>query len=197
MLEFRISRVGVLLDAEGLLDGLDACCRDGDVLLLLVDDEVSRLCSLVAHHGLDPVELGRFLALLHGFCNPVAHRVYLRYVITFSRDDERCSRLVDEDRVNLVYDGIFESSLYRIRLSSCHVVAEIVEAKLRVGHVCDVCGVLVLSPVRRRRADDRSYRHAHEAEYPADVVRVTLCKVVVDRHDMDSPSCQRMKIRRH
>jgi ribulose 1,5-bisphosphate synthetase/thiazole synthase len=52
--------------------------------------------------------------------------------------DERCPRLVDQDRVDLVDDGVVVPALYTVLEAECHVVPQVVEAELVVGAVGDV-----------------------------------------------------------
>ena len=71
-------------------------------------------------------------------------------------DDERRPRLVDEDRVDLVDDGVVELALRVLQRAELHVVAEVVEAELvvlAVGDVGEVRVALLSSPLR---VDDRA-----------------------------------------
>mgnify|MGYP001166443600 CR=1 FL=1 len=53
-----------------------------------------------------------------------------------SGDDERHARLIDEDRVALVDDAKVElGAQHRLRRAHRQVVAQVVKAELRVGHV--------------------------------------------------------------
>ena len=49
-----------------------------------------------------------------------------------STDDERCTRIVNEHGVDLVHDGVVVAALHKVLGRECHVVAQIVEAKLVV-----------------------------------------------------------------
>ena len=56
-------------------------------------------------------------------------------------DDQRRARLVDQDVVDLVDDRVCVLALDAVLQRGRHVVAQVVEAELRVGAVDDVAGV--------------------------------------------------------
>ena len=62
-------------------------------------------------------------------------------VVERTGDDQRRARLVDQDRVDLVDDGVDMAALHHVLEPVLHVVAQIVEAELVVGAVGDVAGV--------------------------------------------------------
>ncbi len=67
--------------------------------------------------------------------------------LALAADDERRARLVDEDRVDLVDDGVVELALRVVERAELHVVAQVVEAELVVLAVGDVgaVGALLLA----------------------------------------------------
>ena len=58
--------------------------------------------------------------------------------ISRSGDDERCTRLVDENRVHFVNNRKAELALHLVGRAERHIVAQIVETKLVVGRVNDI-----------------------------------------------------------
>ena len=84
-------------------------------------------------------------SLIEGLYEGVGIPVHHAGVNASSGNDERCSGFIDEDRVDLVDDGIVELSLCELLLVRDHVVAQVVETELIVGAVCDVGHVLVVS----------------------------------------------------
>ncbi len=55
-----------------------------------------------------------------------------------TRDNQRRARFVDQHVIDLVNNGVMVSALDAVAQAHCHVVAEIVEAKLGVRAVCDI-----------------------------------------------------------
>ena len=107
-------------------------CDGAELLVLLVG---LGIVDQLAHDGVDlPVEVG---AVLGG-----------------AGDDQRRARLVDQDAVHLVDDGVGEVALDHVLQPVLHVVAQVVEAELVVGAVGDVGGVggaaLARRPARAR-----------------------------------------------
>ena len=111
-------------------------------------------------------------------------------------DDQRRARLVDQDRVHLVDDGVEQLALHARRGVIHHVVAQVVEAVLVVGTVGDVG--LIGSPllVGRLLGHDDAHRQTQEVVEPSHPGRVTLGQIVVDRDHVHAPAGQRIQIDR-
>ena len=99
-------------------------------------------------------------------------------------DDERGPGLVDEDGVDLVDDGIVVAALHAQLRASHHVVAQVVEAELRVGSVGDVrlvCRHLEVDAHAVLKQSDIETEEVIDETHP---LGVPLCQVVVDRDDV-------------
>ena len=144
--ERRVGRLVQIVDAEVVLDLLDAGLEHADRALLLVD--------LVVDADLERAGDLREL-----------HEPAVRLARRRARDDERRARLVDEDRVDLVDDRVEVAALDEVLLAPRHVVAQVVEAELVVRAVRDVGVVLLAADGGRLAGDDRPRRHA---ERPVD-----------------------------
>ena len=66
-------------------------------------------------------------------------------VVERTGNDQRRARLVDQDRVDFVDDGIGMAALDHVLQPVLHVVAQIVEAEFVIGGVGDVAGVGLLA----------------------------------------------------
>ena len=64
--------------------------------------------------------------------------VQLRRFFRRAGDDQRRSRLIDQDAVDLVHDGIVERSLGTLVEVHNHVVPQVIEAELVVGAISDL-----------------------------------------------------------
>ena len=128
-----VALVGIALEQTGreqmLLELFDALVGEGHGALLLVVLEVA-----LADDRDDLVDL----------------LVERRAVLGRAGDDQRRARLVDEDRVHFVDDGVGVAALHHLGARVLHVVAQVVEAELVVGAVGDVGGVG--RPCARRRS---------------------------------------------
>ena len=119
--EAEVFRVVQVLDANRLFNLRSAFVRERDALVLDVDDVVYLLLEPGHDAGEGAVDL---LGLLGR-----------------AADDERRARLVDQDRVDLVDNGIRMRrvfALHRLRQVLDHVVAQVVEAELVIGAVRDI-----------------------------------------------------------
>ena len=120
----------------------------------------------------------------------------LGIVVGGAADDQRCARLVDQDRVHLVDDGKGMAALHLVGGSEGQVVAQVVEAQLVVGGIGDV-GAVGGALLRRRLA---RHHHAHgqsqEAVDAAHPLGVAARQVVVDGDDMHALAGQGIEIGR-
>ena len=149
-----------VVDVECTLDLLDAGLGRHDRLLLLIDLVVDVTRDRVHDRGEAVVELGR--------------------LVGWSGDDERRACLVDEDRVDLVDDGVDVVTLRHGLAGSRHVVAQVVEPELCIRPVGDVTGVG--GPLELRIRDVRAHpahRESHPTVELAHPLRVTRGEVVV------------------
>ena len=122
--------------------------------------------------------------------------VELGAVLDGAGDDERRARLVDQDRVDLVDDGVMVPALHHLGGAHLHVVAQVIEAQLVVGAVGDVAGVLLAALVVVELVDDDANGEAEELVDAAHPFRVALGEVVVDGDDVDALAGERVEIDR-
>ena len=121
-------------------------------------------------------------------------------VVERAGDDERRARLVDEDRVDLVDDGVVVAALDHLRDLVLHVVAQIVEAVLVVGAVGDVARIGCSALRVVEAVHDDADREAEETVDLAHPFGVAAGEVVVDRDDVHALAGKRVEIdrqRRH
>mmetsp|Transcript_27169 Transcript_27169/g.45448 ORF Transcript_27169/g.45448 Transcript_27169/m.45448 type:complete len:272 (+) Transcript_27169:1884-2699(+) len=74
----------------------------------------------------------------HGIGDLRALDIALGGLLRLAADDEGGARLVDEDAVHLVHDAEVEVTKHQLLRGLCQVVAQVIEAELTVGDVCDV-----------------------------------------------------------
>ena len=143
---------------------------DGAALLL---DCIILLLAQVRDHLVDPVVLvGRLIGR--------------------SGDDQRRPRLVDEDAVHFVHDGVMEVALHIVFEAELHVVAQIIETELVVGPVGDVgmvgrAPLVIIHPV-----NNDADVHAEKMVDRPHPGGVSLGQIVIDRHQMNALAHQRV-----
>ena len=183
-------------DAGPLLDLGDAVVGERHRLGLLVAGVV-----LVGDQILDQARVG--VVLLGGLA-------------ALAADDQRGARLVDEDGVDLVDDGVVEPALDALLHGHRHVVPEVVEAQLVVGRVGDVAGVGLAASAGAEvlqagvgvalveevgvvdegevLAGDDPDAHAQEVVDGSVPSRVTAGQVVVDGDQVSALAHQRVQV---
>ena len=187
-----IFHIGKVFKAEGLFGLFDAACGQGGGLCLFVHDivgvEVLALLFLLIHGGVDnPLQPRHKIVRL---------AVEIGALIPLSGDDQRRSRLVNQDRVHLVHNRKGVTALDHVLFIQGHVVTQIVEAHLVVGTVGDVAGIGLTPLFICQAVDDQAHGKTEEAVYLAHPLAVTAGQIVVDRDDVDALARQRVQIGR-
>ena len=167
MVEFHVVRIGEVIYTEILLADLDTLISKSDLVVLLIDLVVSRSVFLVFNES-----------LYEGVRIPV-HRAGVN---ASSGNDERCSRLIDKDRVDLVDDSVVELSLSQLLLVCDHVVTQVVKTEFVVSSVRDVGHVLLVTCRSFYSVDNASDLESEEGVQLAHPLSVTLCQIVVDSY---------------
>ena len=120
----------------------------------------------------------------------------MRGVLALTGDNQRGTRLVNQDGVDLVHDCERVTALYKFALVDTHIVAEVVEPHFVVCAVGNVGVVGVLTLLGSQAVDNQAYFQAQKAVYLAHPLAVTRGKVVVDRDNVHAVSGQRVEVRR-
>ena len=194
MLNLEVFRIREVLEAEELLNLLDTFFGQVHDLVLLIDHVVTGLGDFFAHDGVHLGELAGCLTALQHIGKRRAGVVNLGRLAGLARNDERRSRLIDQDRVHLVDDAVVEVPEHLLVLINRHVVAQIVKAELVVRHIGDVAGIGLLSRLRIHGVQNHSDREPEEAVNASHPLRVTRREVVVDRDDQDTLARQCVQI---
>ena len=117
-------------------------------------------------------------------------------VVERAGNDQRRARLVDQDRVDFVDDGVDVPALDHVLQPVLHVVAQIVEAELVVGAVGDVAVVGLLALLVVEPVHDGADGEAEEAVDLPHPFGVALGQVVVDGDHVHAAARQRVEIDR-
>jgi len=133
---------------------------------------------------------------LKGWNEGVDEIVEIRTVFQRAGNDERRARLVDEDRVHFVDDGVIVRALHHLGALILHVVTQIVEAQLIVGAIGDVAGIGRAALIVVETVLDDADGQAEEVIEPAHGFSVAAGEVVVDRHHMHALALKRVEVDR-
>ncbi len=188
--EVAVLRLVEVVDAQEALGLLHAALGHRDRLVLLLGLEVEVRDPFLAL-GLEAVGL---LALLHDPRELGELVVAVGGLLGLAADDERGPGLVDQDVVDLVDDPVAVAALDLLLHLHGQVVAQVVEAELRVGAVDDVAGVgRPLVGVHLAGLDD-PHGHAQQVVDRLHPVGVAAGEVVVDRDQVDALAAHRLAV---
>ncbi len=124
--------------------------------------------------------------LAQGGDDTVDLAVQIRRGLARARNDERRTRLVDEDGVHFVDDGEVEVALHVALDGLLHVVAQVVEPELRVGAVADVAAVVVLALGIGETMDDHADGQPEELVDASHPLGIAAGQVVVHGDQVDT-----------
>ena len=192
VVERGVFEIGEVFEAEPALRLRDAACRERGGTGLLVHDvvgvEILVLLFLLVDGGIDLHAQGadKVLRLL----------VEVGALVALAGDDERGSRLVDEDGVHLVHDGEGMAALHHLLLVDGHVVAQVVEAHLVVRAVGDVGGVGGLTLLVREPVHDEADGETEGVIDLAHPLAVARGEVVVHGDDVHALARERVEVGR-
>ena len=196
VLDLQILGIRQVFNMEEFLHLLDTILGQVDGLLLFIHDEVAGLLDFLAENGVDLRELCGFLTLHQLSGQHIADLIELGGLAGLTGNDQRRSGLIDQDGVHLIDDTEVQTSEHLLLLINGHVVAEIVEAQLVVGHIGDVAAVGSLSLLGGHLVQDNADLQSQELMHLTHPLRISLCQIVVDSNDMNALSLQRIQISR-
>ncbi len=109
-------------------------------------------------------------------------------------NDQRRARLVDQDRVHLIDNGVIERPLHPVFQTERHVVAQIVEAEFVVGAVGHVAGVGFAFLFLGLLGKDHAHAQAQEFVQRTHPVGVPLGQIVVHRDHMHAAAGEGVQV---
>jgi len=115
-------------------------------------------------------------------------------VFGLARDDQGGARLVDQNRIDLIDNGVVQSALAAVFDAVLHIVTQVVKAVFVVGAVGDVGGVggFFLFVVLLR--DNHAHAHAQELIQRAHPFGVAAREVIVHRHHVHALARERIQV---
>ena len=125
---------------------------------------------------------------------PIDAHIQIGVLIRRARDDERCTRFVDENRVHFVDDCIVQTALGTFRGHERHVVAQVVESVFVVGSVDDIGRVGLLLFLGEHTRHDNAGTHAQKFVDVAHPPRVASRQIVVHGHDVHAVPVQGVQV---
>ena len=119
--------------------------------------------------------------------------VHVARLLGSAGDDQRRARLVDQDVVDLVHDAERVAALHDLLQRAGHVVAQVVEAELRVGAEGDVGGIGLAPLLGAHVVLDHADLHAEHVVDGPHPVGVAAGQVVVHRHEVHALAGERVQ----
>ena len=122
MLDFQIFRIRKVLDLEKPFHLGNTLLRKVNHLILFIYNKVAAFLLLHTHDGIQLGQVFHIRAPFHLFGKDIAGFVKLRGLPALPRNDQRRTRLVNQDGVNLIDDGIMQITKHQLLLVNDHVI---------------------------------------------------------------------------
>ena len=196
MQDLRVLRIAEVLELEVLLSFDDTLRSKVTALLLLIDDEIAFLLDLLLHELRKLGSVPDDAALLQAGREEIGLLIQARGLAAPSGNDQRRTRFINQDGVDLVNDRVMQSALNHSLLINDHVVAEIVESELVIGPIRNIAIVGLFAGCIVHVIQNAADGQAQETVDLSHPLSVTVCQVIVDRDDVDALALQSVQIRR-
>ncbi len=110
--------------------------------------------------------------------------VKFKTLFDLARNDERCTRFINQDRVNLIHNRKEKIALRALSKAIFHVIAEIIKAEFVVGTVSYIRRIGALALGVRQVRQDLARRHPKRTIKLTHPVSITRRQVVIHRNEV-------------
>ena len=138
MLDLQIFRIGKIFNMEEFLYFLNSVFCQVNCLFLFIDNKITRLFDILSHNR---IHLGEFSACLATFKltgKNITRFIKLCRFSALPGNNKRRSRLVDQNRVNLIDDRKIQTSLYELFFIYDHVVTQLVKSEFIIRYISNI-----------------------------------------------------------
>ena len=194
VLDLKILSICKVVNLEKFLDFFHTFLCQVDDFIFLIYDEITGFLDFNTHDG---IHFGKFLTCLttfHLFCQNVTCLIQLGGFAALSGNDQRCTCLIDQYRVNLIDDGIVQITLYQLLLVDNHIVTQIIETKFIIGNIRNITLICFLTFIMIHIIQNHAYGQSQELMYFSHPFSITFCQVIIDGNDMNTFSFQCIQI---
>ena len=179
-----VARVIQVVNLEQLLYFQYALFCQGRALGLFVDCEVSGVLFTLTGKGIR-LDFNDFTFFKLGN-DAVDYIIFVRRIFGRARNDQRRPGFVDQDRVNLVNDGIIEPALNIVIQIKLHIVAKVIESEFIICSVGNVGRIVYPALLIFNTMDDDSHGQSQKSVQFAHPLRIAFCQIIIDCNDMDT-----------
>ncbi len=193
VLQFQIIRVCQILHLEEPLRLAHALLGQIHILVLLIDNIISRLLLFLIHQD---IHLGKFFRstpgqLLH---ENIASLVQLGGLSTGTGNNQRRPGLVNQHGIHLIDDSIVQVPLHQFFFVYHHIVPQIIKSQFVVGGIGDIAVIRLSSLIVVHIVENHAHGQAQKLMNLSHPLRITLCQIVIHRNDMHALSFQGIQI---
>ena len=158
--------------------------------MLLVDGEIAGCVLLAGFLALD------HLSAFEERNNAIDLVILVGRFLARAGDDQRCTRFVYKDGVDLVDNSEIVLALDVILQPEFHIVAQVIETEFVVGSVSDIGAVSGFALHVIEVVNDGADRQTKERVKPAHPLRIALRQIIVDRNDVYAIPAEPVQITR-
>ena len=153
MLQLQIFGIGKVVHGEIFFRLCNTFLRQHNRFRLFIQNEVAFLLNFLLQKGIHCLILIQNTTLFQFFNKQICHAIQIRGLGATAGNNQGCSGFVNQNRVNLIDDGIMQVSLHHVFLSYYHVVTQVVKAEFIVCTIGNIAGIrraafVVVHPVQ-------------------------------------------------
>ncbi len=186
-----VFRIGQIIQPEKSLGFFNTRRRQNGVVCFFVND-------IVGIHIIVAFLLIQFFyhKFSHGARQSLGLFVKVGSRLSGARNNQRCSRLVNENGIHLVHNGKYMPALRHLLLIYDHVIPQIIESELIVGSIGNIGTVSFLFLRRGLPMYHQSRGQAHKGIYTPHFFRTHTRQIIIDGYNMYTFSRQSVEISR-
>ena len=194
VLDLKVLRICKVLNIKEFLNLLHTLLSKVDNLVFLIYNEVSGLNNFLAH---DSCHLGHLMAgfsTLQLLCKNIADLIQLGGLAALTGNDQRGTRLINQDGVDLIDDTVVKITLYQLLLVDNHVITKVIESKLVIGNISNVAVVCCTALFRLHIVQYNANGKTKESVNLSHLLSITLSQVIIDSYNVNALAFQRIQV---
>ena len=136
------------------------------------------------------------LAFFHVGNNTGQDLIQLSGFFTGSGDNQRGTRFVNQDTVDLIDNTVIQLTLNHLIFINYHVITQVVKAEFVICTVSNICSIGSLTIREVHIMHNQANRQTEELVNTAHILAVAACQIIIDSYNMHAFAGQCIQIYR-
>ena len=194
VLDLQVFRICQVLDIEEFLNLLHTLLGKVYNLIFFIYYEVTGLDNFFAHDGSHLCHLMAGFTTFQLLCKDITHFIELRGLTALSGNDQRCTCLIDQDRVDLIDDTVVQISLYQLFFIDDHVITKVIKSQFVISYISNIASVCCTALFRFHVVQYNTNSQSKELMNFTHPLSISFCQIVIDCYDVNAFTFQCIQI---